>query len=318
MLVAEVVRNDFVEGHHRGSVVITGPDGTVLRAAGVVDRPMFPRSASKPMQALGLLRAGLELDGRLLALAAASHSGEDFHLDGVRTILARAGLDVGALRTPPDQPLDEQARDEWIRSGHRPEPIAMNCSGKHAAMLATCAANGWSTEDYRDPEHPVQQAVRTAVEDVAGEKATAVAVDGCGAPLLALTLSGLARAFGRLGAAAPGTLEARVADAYRQYPEWASGTHRDEAALIRATPGLVAKAGAEAVYAAGLADGRGIAVKIDDGGARARGVVMAAALRAIGVDNEVIRAQADHPVLGGGRPVGAVRAHPDLSAALDG
>jgi L-asparaginase II len=235
----------------------------------------------------------------------------------VRTVLTRAGLGPEALRTPPDHPLDEQARDEWVRSGHGPEPIAMNCSGKHAAMLATCVANGWPTEGYRDPGHPVQQAVRSALEALAGETAAAVAVDGCGAPLLAFTLAGLARAFGRLAAAGPATLDARVADAFREYPEWASGTRRDEAALIRATPGLVAKAGAEAVYAVGLADGRGIAVKIDDGGARARGVVMATALRAVGVDNEVVRAQSSHPVLGGGRPVGEVRAHAELVALMN-
>jgi L-asparaginase II len=270
---------------------------------------MFPRSANKPMQALGMLRAGLDLPGDLLALSGGSHSGEDLHLRGVRRILAGAGLDETALRTPPAYPLDDQARDSWVRAGNGPAPITMNCSGKHAAMLATCAANGWPTGSYRDPEHPVQRAIAEALEDTAGEPVTAVGVDGCGAPLLAITLTGLARAFGRLASAGPGTLEGRVADAFREHPEYASGWRRDEAALMRATPGLLCKGGAEGVYAAGLPDGRGVAVKIDDGAARARSVVMAHTLTRLGVRNEVVRAQSEYPVLGGGAPVGAVRPH---------
>jgi L-asparaginase II len=150
------------------------------------------------------------------------------------------------------------------------------------------------------------------LEDCAGETVAAVGVDGCGAPLLAISLAGLARAFGRLAAAPRGTDEHRVADAYREHPEYASGTRRDEAALMRATPGLLCKGGAEGVYAAGLADGRGVAVKIDDGGARARGVVLAALLDRLGVCNPTVRRQREYPVLGGGAPVGAIRPHPGL------
>ena len=321
VIVAEVVRSGFVEGRHHGSVVVTAPDGTVEWSAGVVDRPMFPRSSNKPMQALGMLRNGLSLDGELLALAGASHSGETFHLDGVRRILAGAGLDESALRTPAAYPIDDEARDEWIRTGHTIDPLTMNCSGKHAAMLATCVANGWPThdhrstdasgqesiQDYRSPEHPVQQVIRTAIEDSAGEKASYVAVDGCGAPLLAISLAGLARSFGLFASAAPDSLEGRIANAFRAYPEYASGTRRDEAALMRAVPGLFCKAGAEGVYAVGLPDGRGLAVKIDDGASRARAVVMAAALQRIGIDNDVIRTQRESPLLGGGLPVGAIR-----------
>jgi L-asparaginase II len=307
VIVADVVRNDFVEGHHRGSVVVTAPDGSVEWSLGVVDQPMFPRSSNKPMQALGMIRSGLRLDGELLALAGASHSGEAFHLDGVRRILAGAGLDESALQTPPAYPIDEEARDEWVRAGHRVDPITMNCSGKHAAMLATCVANGWSTDDYRAPGHGVQQAIRTAIEDCAGEKVAAVAIDGCGAPLLAISLAGLARSFGLFASADPPTPEGRIADAFRTYPEWASGTRRDETALMRAVPGLFCKAGAEAVYAVGLPDGRGVAVKIDDGTPRARAVVMAATLHRLGLSNGTITAQLQHPLLGGGNPVGSVR-----------
>jgi L-asparaginase II len=306
VVVADVVRSGFVEGHHYGSVVVTAPDGSVEWAVGAVDRPMFPRSSNKPLQALGMLRQGLDLDGDLLALAGASHSGEPFHLDGVRRILAGAGLDESALQTPPDYPIDDAARESWIRSGQPTARIASNCSGKHAAMLATCVVNDWPTENYRDPDHPLQRAIQAAVEEVAGEKVAAVGVDGCGAPLLALSVAGLARAFGYF-AAAPGGFERRVADAFRSYPEFASGTRRDEAALMRAIPGLFCKAGAQAVYGVGLADGRGVALKIDDGAQQARPVVMAATLQRLGLTHPVLDEQREWPVLGGGRRVGSVR-----------
>ena len=154
VILADVVRSDFVEGHHRGSVVVTNPDGSVDWSAGIVDQPMFPRSSNKPMQALGMLRNGLPLDGKLLALAGASHSGEQFHLDGVREILAGVGLDETALRTPASYPYDDQSRDEWVRPGHAQEQITMNCSGKHAAMIATCVHNGWPIHDPASEKSP--------------------------------------------------------------------------------------------------------------------------------------------------------------------
>jgi L-asparaginase II len=184
----------------------------------------------------------------------------------------------------------------------------MNCSGKHAAMLATCVRNGWPTDGYLDPGHPVQRVIRETLEDLAAERSAATAIDGCGAPLLAISLAGLARAFGALAAAAPGTDARRLTDAVRAYPELVSGRRRDEAALMRATPGLLCKIGAEGVYGAGLADGRGVAVKVSDGAARARSVVLASVLLRLGLDNPTIRAHAELPLLGGGRPVGAVRA----------
>jgi L-asparaginase II len=324
VILADVVRSGFVEGRHRGSVVVTDPDGSVAWSAGVVNEPMFPRSSNKPMQALGMLRNGLPLTDELLALAGASHSGEQFHLDGVRAILAKAGLDESALRTPTSYPLEQADRDEWIRAGRTPERVAMNCSGKHAAMILTCTLNGWpihdpahendpqarwGRDDYRSPDHPLQQAIRTAIEDSAGEKVSYVAVDGCGAPIFALSLAGLARSFGLFAAAAPDSYEGRVALAFREFPQYASGSTRDETELMRGVEGLFCKVGAEGVYAVGLADGRGIAVKIEDGDAakRARLVVTAATLRRIGVDAPVIDQHLDAAVLGGGVKVGSVR-----------
>lgn len=312
VVVADIVRSGFVEGHHYGSVVVTAPDGSVEWAIGAVDRPIFPRSTNKPLQALGMLRSGLDLDGELLALAGASHMGEAFHVDGVRRILAGAGLDESALQTPADYPLDDASREEWIRAGRTRSRIASNCSGKHAAMLATCVVNGWSLDTYRDPDHPLQQVIQAAVEDLAGEKVAAVGVDGCGAPVLALTIAGVARAFGFL-AAAPDGPERRVADAFRSHPEYVSGTQWDEPPLIRAIPGLFCKGGAEAAYGLGLPDGRGVALKIDDGAQRARPVVMAATLRRLGLSHPVLDQQREAPLLGGGKQVGVIRPSAVLS-----
>ncbi|MEU4193473.1 asparaginase [Kribbella sp. NPDC026611] len=309
VILADVVRSDFVEGHHRGSVVVTNADGSVAWAAGVVDEPMFPRSSNKPMQALGMLRNGLPLTGELLALAGASHSGEQFHVDGVRRILAIAGLDESALQTPAAYPMMDDSRDEWVRAGHGKERVVMNCSGKHAAMLLTSKLNDWPLTDYRSPDHPLQLEIRRAIEDAAGEKVSYIAIDGCGAPIFALTLAGLARSFGLFAAAPPDTHEGQIADAFRAHPEYASGSTRDEAELMRATHGLFCKAGAEGVYAVGLPDGRGIALKLEDGTARARKVVMAATLQRLGITNPTIEDHLRFDLTGGDNVVGAVRPH---------
>ena len=312
-ILVDIVRSRFVEGHHRGSVVALAADGSVDWAIGDVDSQIYPRSCNKPMQAVGMLRLGLPFDGELLALAAASHSGEPFHIAGVRRILAEVGLDEAVLQTPPDYPLDEAAKAAFLRAGADRSRIAMNCSGKHAAMLATAAINGWPIETYRDVDHPLQRVLATTFAELTGEIINSVGVDGCGAPLFSTSLTGLARAFRSLVLAGVGSPERRVADAFVGYPEYASGTSRDEAALLRAVPGAVAKGGAEASYALALPDGRAVALKIDDGHSRARPVVMAAALRRMGVDREAgvdteaLNGTGFVPVYGGGQPVGELR-----------
>ena len=312
VVVAEIVRSGFVECHHYGSIVGLGRDGEADWSVGDVTSAMFPRSCNKPVQALAMLRAGLDLPPDLLALACASHSGEPFHLDGVRRILARAGLDESALQTPLDYPLDDVAREEWIRSGRERERVAMNCSGKHAAMLATCVVNGWDVATYLDPDHPLQVWIAKTFAELTGQPVEAVAVDGCGAPLLSTSLTGLARAFRTLAIAEDG-LERRVADAIRAHPQFTSGTRRDEAALLRAIPGAIGKAGAESCYAVALPDGRAVALKADDGAARVRPVLMAAALERMGVpaepgvDGDAVRRTGVVELLGGGVPVGGIR-----------
>ncbi len=305
-VLIEVVRDGLVESVHRARVAITDPDGSLAAGLGAVPAPIYPRSAVKPLQAVGMLRAGLDARNELLALVAASHSGEDFHVDGVREILGSVGLDESALQTPPDYPLDADAMVAWIEAGRRKLPIAMNCSGKHAGMIATAATAGERIDNYRDPAHPVQLAIHAAIGDLAGQHPDAVTVDGCGAPLYAIDLPGLARAFGRLAGARDGP-EARVAAAIRSHPEYTSGTRRDEYQLHGAVPGLVTKGGAEAVQAIGLPDGRGIALKIDDGSSRARPVLAAAVLQQLGYDNPTLTEQVSAPVLGHGDRVGEVR-----------
>ncbi|HET7762748.1 MAG TPA: asparaginase [Phycicoccus sp.] len=305
-VLAHVTRGGVVESAHRGTVAVTGPDGGLLRAWGAADDPVFPRSSNKPLQAVAMLRAGLELPAPHLALACASHSAEPFHLDGVRDMLTDAGLTEADLQNTPDLPYDPDERDVWIAAGRVARPLAQNCSGKHAAMLATCRLNGWDLATYRDPSHPLQALMAATIEDLAGEPVAATAVDGCGAPVMAVSLHGLARAFARIAAGDPGSPEGRVAEAMRARPDLVGGTRRDVTALMRGTPGLIAKDGAEAVYAAGLPDGRGVALKVADGGQRARPVVLAAVLRLLGVESAAYERLEDAPVLGHGRPVGAV------------
>jgi L-asparaginase II len=304
---------------------VLGADGhEVLYRVGDVTSPMYPRSSNKPMQAATMRRLGLDLEGELLALASASHSGEDFHVTGVRKILASAGLTEDALQCPPALPMDEDAQWRFIAEGGRPDRVHMNCSGKHAAMLATCVAAGWPTGTYTDPGHPLQLVIKAALGRLAGEQVAATGVDGCGAPLFAVSLTGLARAFGSLVLAQEDSAERLVADAVRANPHWTSGTRRAERALMQAVPGLLIKSGAEGVQAFALADGRAVAVKMEDGGARAIPAVTVALLRMLGVDEvdrdgrpfgvgtgadpAALDRVADLPVYGGGQVVGQILA----------
>ncbi|MDX3056421.1 asparaginase [Streptomyces sp. NE06-03E] len=307
-MLAEVVRSGFTEGHHRGSLVLLAADGSVEFALGDPAAPVFPRSSNKPMQAAAILRAGLDLSGERLALAAASHSGEGFHLELVRTMLAEHGLKPDDLRTPPDLPLDPVEAEAYLAAGGVREPLTMNCSGKHAAMLAVCVRNGWDTATYLDPSHPLQRLVGEVVAEAAGEPVAAIGTDGCGAPLMAIGLVGLARAFRAFVLAEPGSAERRVADAMRAHPEYVAGTRRPDTWLMREVPGTLSKMGAEAVQAVALPDGRALAFKIDDGSTRALGPVLARSLELLGVDAPVVSRIGRAPLLGGDAEVGGIRA----------
>ncbi|MCL3859532.1 asparaginase [Actinotalea sp. K2] len=314
--LAEVVRGDLVESRHEGHLVVLDADGSVLRSVGDPHATIWPRSSLKPVQAVAMLRAGLEIDAAGLALACASHSGQDEHLAVARRTLAAAGLIEEALQNTPDLPLDPGAALAWQTAGGVASSITQNCSGKHAAMLATCVAAGWETATYRDPEHPLQLGVRSTVAELTGVPVEHVTVDGCGAPLLSTSVTGLARALGRIAAAPvrePGSPQARVALAMSGHPDLVGGRDRDVTAFLRAVPGLVAKDGAEGVYAAGLPDGSSVAFKVADGSGRPRPAILAAALDVLleagGADDRqraAVRAVGATPVLGHGRPVGEV------------
>ncbi|MFE3442311.1 asparaginase [Nocardia sp. NPDC059180] len=312
--LVEVVRSGFRECVHRGSVAVLGADGDPTFALGEVHVPIYPRSTNKPMQAVTLLRNGFDpVDDAELAIATASHFGEPDHVDLVRRLLDRFGFDEPALECPPDLPLDERARAMVLCHDRPPSRIYMNCSGKHAAMLATCAINGWPTTGYLDSSHPLQRAVISTVIEMTGEPETDLGIDGCGLPIIPVSLINLARAFAAMATAAPGTPERRVADAIRTHPRVISGTNGPDLLTMDATPGLVCKIGADGVHAGALPDGTSFAYKIDDGADRARMPLTLAILQRMGVEwSDALAELAAPAVLGGGARVGVIRAIPGV------
>lgn len=306
--VAVVERSGLDESVHFGAVVALAPDGDIAFEVGNPRAVVYPRSSNKPMQALGMVRAGLDLPPELLALVCASHDGTPAHLDAVRRILAGAGLGPEALANTPSLPLDETAAREVLRAGGQPSPLLMNCSGKHSGMLATCVHNGWSHgPEYLSPDHPLQQAITATIDDVCGEPHTHIGVDGCGAPVHAMPLIALARAFRAIATGAAGASGSRIHEAMTTHPQMVGGERRDVTRLMRAVPGLMAKDGADGVYALAMPDGRALAIKIGDGGERVRPAVLLAALTALSVDVAAVAQQMQVPVLGHGHPVGAIR-----------
>jgi L-asparaginase II len=292
-VVAEVVRSGFVESWHHGSVAVLDATGAVVASVGDITAPVFPRSSNKPLQAAGMLRVGFEpASAAELALAAASHRGERFHVDAARTMLERAGLPEERLRCPATTPLSDPC-GEFSRASN-------NCSGKHAAMLLACVAAGLPVDNYWEPTHPLQVAIQETVEHLAGEEAGGVGVDGCGAPVLALSLRSLAGSYLRLV-----TEGSPVADAMRAHPEYVSGTDAEayDTVLMRAVPGLLAKGGAEGVQAVAIPGVGAVAMKIDDGARRALVPVLSWAFSKLGFDAPTPA----EPVLGGGETVGIVR-----------
>jgi L-asparaginase II len=315
-VLLDVSRNGFIESHHRGSFVLLEPGGELAVAAGAPATPIFPRSSLKPLQTIAMIECGFPGRDGALALAAASHNGERVHVEGAAAILAAAGLDERALQCPPDLPTGDDAMLAHVRRGGRPERICHSCSGKHAAMVATCAVNGWDVSRYCDLDHPLQIAVRATIERLTAETITASGVDGCGAPAYAVSLVGLARAFATMATAAQGTSEALLRDAMRSYPRLIGGTGRAVTELTVAVDGLLCKDGAEAVWGAALSDGRAFAVKAEDGGARTLPPLLAAALRYWGIEDETVRRWSSVDVLGGGVSVGRIGWSPALVELL--
>jgi L-asparaginase II len=306
--LAIVERSGFVESVHYGHAVIVDPDGTVVASWGAPQDPCFPRSSNKPLQAVGMVEAGLPLTGPQLAIAAASHSGEPFHLATVKAVLADGGLTEDDLENAPALPYGRAAEIAWVRAGGEASSLTQNCSGKHAAMLRTAQVLGEPTAGYLQLGHPVQRAALAGIERLTGEVPVRIGVDGCGAPVAAVSLVGLAVAFSRMVQASDDSPAGRVARAMAAHPEFVGGSDRDVTRFMTALPGSIAKDGAEAVHALALPDGRAAAVKVSDGFDRARPAVVAGLLEKLGVDTEIVTAAGPAAVLGGGRVVGAVRA----------
>jgi L-asparaginase II len=294
--------------------VVLDAVGSVTFAAGAVDRPILPRSSNKPVQATALLAAGwTPRSPEELAIGAGSHNGEDGHRELAASMLAAAGLGPDDLGCPPALPQHEMTRAAWLVEDRRPERLAMNCSGKHAAMLAACVAAGWPTEGYLSPDHPLQVAIEARLAEAAGEPVTAVVVDGCGAPQHALSLTGLARGVLSLVEAPEGSRNRSVADAMRAHPWFVAGAGREDTDLMRAIPGLLVKGGADGVHVAALPGRGAVALKLDDGGDRGRMPALAAGLRRLGVPAEALAPWLLAAVWGGDGVVGEVRAAPSLN-----
>ncbi len=307
--LAVTYRSDVLESVHHAAVVGLDRDGSVAFAFGDVNLPVYPRSSTKPLQAHAMVSAGLDLPDDLLALVCASHDGRPMHLDGARRILSTVGLDESALANTADLPLDEGESMRVVRKGGTPSPLQMNCSGKHAGMIATCVINGWSHgADYLNVEHPLQTAITNGIPALIDAPVSGIGIDGCGAPAHVIPLVGLARAFRAMATGAAGEAGRRIHRAMSSNPDMVGGPDRDVSLLMRGIPGLMAKDGAEGVFAAALPDGRAVALKVADGANRPRPPLMRAALSALGVDIAGVRADAFASVLlGHGKPVGEVR-----------
>ena len=305
---AVTVRSGLVESVHHAALVAVSADGSIEFSIGRPDVSVFPRSSIKPLQAVAMVRNGLDLPDDLLALVCASHDGRAEHLDGARRILASVGLDESALRNTADWPLDTESMHDAIRSGGATSSLQQNCSGKHSGMLATCRANDWDTATYLDESHPLQKGITDTVPTLTGAPVDGIGVDGCGAPAHVISLVGLARAFRAIASGEAGDVGSRIHRAMTSFPHLVGGPRRDVTLIMQGVPGLMAKDGAEGVFAAALPDGRAIALKVADGANRARPPLMHAALQALGVDVSGVDPTAwVSPILGHGRRVGEVR-----------
>jgi L-asparaginase II len=293
-VLVEVTRGSLVESRHRGAIAVARADGELLLALGDVTRPIYPRSAVKLLQAVPLVESGAAdafgLDGSALAVACASHSGDRVHVEAVRSLLAKAGLDESRLACGAHWPISENATRELMRQGRRPAPIHNNCSGKHAGMLATAVHLGVDPKGYERPDHHVQTAIARVLSETCGVwlKPDAMGIDGCSVPTYPLPLAALAQGFARV--ASGEGLPAPRADAVQRLmqacfaaPVLVAGEGRFDTEVMRAlSPACFVKGGAEGVHCAALPElGLGIALKMDDGAKRGTELALAATLAAL-------------------------------------
>ena len=305
-LLAEVVRAGVVESVHNGHLALINSDGSLRASVGDIQAPMYPRSSIKSFQAAAMVRNGLKLSPRQLAIVCASHSGAPEHFEVVESILSGAGLSVEDLLNTPDVPLGRAEKAAW--GGNAPSRLAQGCSGKHAGMLATCVANGWDTKTYLDPEHPLQIAIRQEIQTLIGGAVLSTTIDGCGAPLFVITTHNFAIGTHTMRVSQDPVYQEVVA-ACLAHPDMVAGKGRLTTTLMNQIPGLFVKDGAEAVELLSLADGRACIFKVSDGSDRAFPAIVKAVLRAWDIDAEI------DPVLvrGGSQVTGEIQVSELLS-----
>ena len=280
-VLVEVVRGTIVESRHAGAVAVADADGRVLLALGDVERPIFPRSAVKALQAIPLVESGTAdafgLGEDELAVACASHSGDRVHIAAVRSLLAKAGLDESHLACGAHWPVSETAMRELMRAGRRPQAIHNNCSGKHAGMLAASVHLGLDPRGYERPDHRLQVMIAGIISETCGVRLDrdCMGIDGCSVPTWSLPLGALAQGFARLGtgeglATTRAGAAARLLRACFASPVLVAGEGRFDTIAMRAlAPAIFVKGGAEGVHCAALPGlGLGVALKVDDGAKR--------------------------------------------------
>jgi L-asparaginase II len=301
-VLAKVTRGDLVESLHLGHLIVLNADGSTYLSKGSPDLPIYPRSAIKSLQASAMLKAGLRVEENELALMCASHSGSQSHIDLVTRMLTSRDISISQLKNAADKPLGEKEKISW--GDKQSSQLAQNCSGKHAGMLITCQQNGWDMKSYLDLDHPLQIAIKNEIEELSGEKVSAVSVDGCGAPLFAISLIGLARAISNL-VKSEDDLYQQIVLACTKYPELVAGDGRLTTRMMQAVPGLFMKEGAEGVQVCALHDGRVIAIKIIDGSWRPVAPIIMEIFRRWGVQmpDESVK------IYGGGSVIGEVIAN---------
>jgi L-asparaginase II len=298
-VLAKVTRGDLVESLHLGHLIVLNADGSTYLSKGSPELPIYPRSAIKSLQAAAMLKAGLKVELNELAIICASHSGSQNHINLVTNMLTSRDISISQLKNAADKPLGEKEKISW--GDKQPSQLAQNCSGKHAGMLITCQQNGWDMKSYLDLDHPLQVAIKNEIEELSGEKVSAVSVDGCGAPLFAISLIGLARAISNLVKSTE-VVHQQIVSACTKYPELVAGDGRLTTRMMQAVPGLFMKEGAEGVQVCALRDGRMIVIKIIDGSWRPVAPIIMEIFKGWGVEmpDESVK------IYGGERVVGRV------------
>jgi L-asparaginase II len=301
-ILATITRSGIAESLHLGHLMVLNSDGSTYLSKGSPDLPIFPRSAVKSLQASAMLRAGLTVSDEELAIICASHSGNQSHINLVIKMLEKRDIPISALKNSVDKPLGEKEKIAWGEKS--PSQLAQNCSGKHVGMLITCKQNGWDMATYLDLTHPLQIAIKNEIEELAGEKVSAVSIDGCGAPLFALSLIGLARSISNL-VKSNEAVHKQIVTACTTYPELVAGEGRLTTRMMSAVPGLFMKEGAEGIEVCALADGRVIAIKIIDGSWRPVAPIIMEIFKRWGV----VMPDESVKIYGGGSVIGEVIAN---------